>query len=75
MSPRHSAYIPPSVKLSLKLYTSIDDDRFPWLMGILYGYTTWVIFQIGKHLSYIESQTDSPFSMIKKPRMFVIIVD
>ena len=50
MSPRHSAYIPPSVKLSLKLYTSVDDERFPWLMGILYGYTTWVIFQIGKHL-------------------------
>ena len=28
MSPRHSAYIPTSLKSPLKLHTSVDDERF-----------------------------------------------
>lgn len=34
----------------LKLYTSVDDERFAWLMSTLYGCIIWVIFQIGKGL-------------------------
>ena len=40
-----------------------------YFMGTLHG----LFFK--SENTYIESQTDSPFSMIKKPRMFVIIVD